>query len=32
MLGAGKEKLVSNNLVIDIGMDSDTAAESDLSL
>ena len=32
MLGASTERPVSNKLVIDIDMDSDTAAESDLSL
>ena len=32
MSGTSTGKLVSNNLVIDIDMDSDTAAESDLSL
>ena len=32
MLGTSTVRLVSNKLVIDIDMDSDTAAESDLSL
>ena len=32
MLEARTVKLVSNELVIDVDMDSDTAAESDLSL